>query len=153
MPARHVLDWKIEGDARSKAVYTGFCSRGMLFFFLFLSPFFPLCARVYRSPGFVWEKGRRDTFLITSREPRLGTSIFGHWHATSFFFLGSFYVFFIIITSFSRDFPAISSPSLDSESWKWKGVVHLFEINSVKFIFFKRKRDFIRNGIMNVSYL
>lgn len=47
-------------------------------FFLFLSPFFPLCARVYRSPGFVWEKGRRDTFLITSREPRLGTSIFGH---------------------------------------------------------------------------
>lgn len=34
-------------------------------------------------------------------------------------------------------------------------VVHRFEINSVKFIFFngKRKRDFIRNDIINVSYL
>lgn len=84
------------------------------FFFLFFSTpllslsfshfFFLLCARVYRNPGFVWKKGR-DTFLITSREPRLDTSIFGHWHATIFFFMVLFtclsfyyyYFFFLLI--------------------------------------------------------
>lgn len=56
---------------------------------------FSLCARVYRSSGFVWKKGR-DTFLITSREPRLGTSIFGHWHATIFSFFLSFHVLLLL---------------------------------------------------------
>lgn len=113
-----------------------------------------MCTRLSK-PRF--RLGKRTPRYVSNYEPRAAFGYIDLWPLTRdeffFFFLGSFYVFFIIITSFSRDFPAISSPSLDSESWKWKGVVHLFEINSVKFIFFKRKRDFIRNGIMNVSYL
>lgn len=107
------------------------------FFFLFFSTpllslsfshfFFLLCARVYRSPGFVWKKGR-DTFLITNREPRLDTSIFGHWHATIFFFYGSFYMlvfllllfFFLLIFSDSDILPfRFRVVEMEKECFRW----------------------------------
>lgn len=98
---------EIEG-CMFESVYTGLFARYTIFFLFFSTLllslsfshfFFPLCARVYRSPGFVWKKGR-DTFLITSREPRLDTSIFGHWHATIFFFYGSFYMLVFLLLLF-----------------------------------------------------
>lgn len=166
---RNITDWSLflfnasapraglenrRGCTFESRVYRFLFARYAIFFFVSISLFSPVCTRLSK-PRF--RLGKRTPRYVSNYEPRAAFGYIDLWPLTRdeffFFFLGSFYVFFIIITSFSRDFPAISSPSLDSESWKWKGVVHLFEINSVKFIFFKRKRDFIRNGIMNVSYL
>lgn len=99
------VHWKSRDARCSKALYTALFARCAIFFLFSLSLSLSVCARVYRSPGFVWKKGR-DTFLIT----RAAFGYIDLWPLTRDFLL-----------LFSLFFPS-DILFLDLELWEWKGI-------------------------------
>lgn len=106
------VHWKSRDARCSKALYTALFARCAIFFLFSLSLSLSVCARVYRSPGFVWKKGR-DTFLIT----RAAFGYIDLWPLTrdflllfSLFFPQRYPVFRFRIVGMERNFRSIVNP-------------------------------------------